>query len=492
MGNKKIFIFYFSVVFILTGAVPIFSVKAALCDDLSAATDADAADGLTNCSFSGDTDAAGVFSEYSLNLPTEGSTFAVLSTGDVDDIKLLGSSQPGCGSDGYCISTDLAAAAASDDGNDATFLTLNFTVPASANCLSFDFEFLTEEYSQWVTSKYNDYFYACFAGNCNDTNTIAYDDDGNIITVNNNFFDGSLIPPNAFGDAGNEGGQTKRLTTTAIVTPESNITLTFEVGDIGDSVWDSAVFLDNLRIRYREPGMCTPGTVYCTDVDDDGYYVEGGECGEVDCDDNDWCVNPGALEEMTPGLCDPLEYDLYVEHGCEVQQYTYSCGDVCIYGCSDGKDNDCDGLVDSQDDGCPQFLPGGLVPCGRKWDDPNTEEWENCPCRPCHFLVLSDKIIDFALVYLVIPLAVLLIVVGGVMLLTAAGSPEKVSRGKTILKVTIVSLLIIFAAWLIVNTILMLIGVADWTGLETGWWQIDCPVPGVCNDEFHTCKLPGE
>jgi len=55
----------------------------------------------------------------------------------------------------------------------------------------------------------------------------------------------------------------------------------------------------------------------CTDDDGDGYAIEGGICGPVDCDDSDSLVNPGAVE-----ICD------------------------------DGIDNDCDGLPDAADPDC--------------------------------------------------------------------------------------------------------------------------------------------
>ncbi len=61
----------------------------------------------------------------------------------------------------------------------------------------------------------------------------------------------------------------------------------------------------------------------CTDTDGDVYYADGGLCGPVDCDDTDAAVHPGAAEEPA---WSPT--------------------------CSDGKDNDCDGLVDGDDPGC--------------------------------------------------------------------------------------------------------------------------------------------
>jgi len=61
----------------------------------------------------------------------------------------------------------------------------------------------------------------------------------------------------------------------------------------------------------------------CTDQDGDGYSLEGGVCGAVDCDDIEAEINPGVYEG--PPL-DPL------------------CGDYI--------DNDCDGQIDMADSSC--------------------------------------------------------------------------------------------------------------------------------------------
>jgi hypothetical protein len=160
-------------------------------------------------------------------------------------------------------------------------------------------------------------------------------------------------------------------------------------------------------------------------------------------------------------------------------------------------------------------LSGGFVPCGRLCDDPNTPIFEDCPCRLCHFLILGDKIVKFALFRIAVPIAVLMVVIGGAMFLSAGGSPEKISSAKNLIKNVVFGMVIIFAAWIIVNTIFMLIGLAHWTGpawagLEQAWWKIDCPVPGnylctppgggapvVCTQDTtkstpNYCKLPWE
>ncbi len=63
----------------------------------------------------------------------------------------------------------------------------------------------------------------------------------------------------------------------------------------------------------------------CTDGDEDGYNIEGGPCGPVDCNDIDATINPG------------------VEEG--------PAGEAV---CSDTEDNDCDGASDGADSGCIQ------------------------------------------------------------------------------------------------------------------------------------------
>lgn len=74
--------------------------------------------------------------------------------------------------------------------------------------------------------------------------------------------------------------------------------------------------------------------VSCTDGDGDGYAVEGGACGPVDCDDGNADVNPGASEGPAG---DPT--------------------------CSDTLDNDCDGLVDLDDEAdCVAAPPWGAAP----------------------------------------------------------------------------------------------------------------------------------
>ena len=124
---------------------------------------------------------------------------------------------------------------------------------------------------------------------------------------------------------------------------------------------------------------------------------------------------------------------------------------------------------------CPE---GGLVPCGRDCDDLSTRGIdESQPCQICHFFVMMDKILDFIFLVLVPAVAVLMLVIGGMMFFFAGGSPQRLEKAKSIITSTITGLVIIFAAWVIINTFFVIIGVNSWTGLESGWFTIDCAVP---------------
>ncbi len=116
-----------------------------------------------------------------------------------------------------------------------------------------------------------------------------------------------------------------------------------------------------------------------------------------------------------------------------------------------------------------QTQAAGLVPCGGEGEQ---------ACQLCHFFILFKNVIEFVLFKLIPPLAVLYISYGGLMLLIGRGDPGKITQGKEIMTSVIIGLGIIFAGWLIINLFFMVIGVEDWTGLASGWFQIkNCPSP---------------
>jgi hypothetical protein len=118
---------------------------------------------------------------------------------------------------------------------DIATLSLTLRAPEWANSISFNFRFLSEEYPEYVGREYNDFFSCSLDGE-----NIVFDTEGKIINVNNNFFDPNITPT---GTCFN--GATSLLTTRAEIVGGSTFNLVFTVGDVGDDILDSAVFIDN-------------------------------------------------------------------------------------------------------------------------------------------------------------------------------------------------------------------------------------------------------
>ena len=132
----------------------------------------------------------------------------------------------------------------------------------------------------------------------------------------------------------------------------------------------------------------------------------------------------------------------------------------------------------------PITLAAGLVPCG---GSPSCCESlgvpPHCsapPCEPrcqlCHFFVMGKSIIDTILIDIIPPIAILFVIIGGAYFILGSGVyPELISKAKAIFLSVTIGLLIIYGSWLVINLFFATIGVASWTGLSNGWWQINCP-----------------
>lgn len=89
--------------------------------------------------------------------------------------------------------------------------------------------------------------------------------------------------------------------------------------------------------------------------------------------------------------------------------------------------------------------PGGLVSC------------DGTPANPCRFddmLKLVNTVLDFFIKWIIMPIFVIIIAYVGFLFLTSGGSPETLSKAKGIALKSLIGLVVILAAWLIVNTIL--------------------------------------
>ena len=113
----------------------------------------------------------------------------------------------------------------------------------------------------------------------------------------------------------------------------------------------------------------------------------------------------------------------------------------------------------------PLFVQAeGLVHCGTRGEP---------ACQFCDIFVLFNTIVNSLLTQWMPLITVLLVAVGGFMVMTSRGVPAQLARGKEIITWALIGYGVMLASWIIVNTILSLIGIADWSGVGQ-WWNIGC------------------
>lgn len=110
----------------------------------------------------------------------------------------------------------------------------------------------------------------------------------------------------------------------------------------------------------------------------------------------------------------------------------------------------------------PANAPLGLVPCD------NTPGADGKIANPCDFnalMRLIDKVIKFILYGLSVPIAAIMFAYAGFLMVTSGGSPENRSKAKSIFSSVVFGLVIVAGAYIIVKTILSILGYnGTWLG----------------------------
>lgn len=102
----------------------------------------------------------------------------------------------------------------------------------------------------------------------------------------------------------------------------------------------------------------------------------------------------------------------------------------------------------------------GLIPCGNAGQN---------PCTLCDFFVMFQGLMQWGLDILFI-LAGAGIVISGILYIISAGDPGLMTKAKGYIKMCIIGLVIVLSAWLIVNTVMWIMG-ATRQGI---WYNINC------------------
>lgn len=140
--------------------------------------------------------------------------------------------------------------------------------PSNATGFSYNFDFYSFEYPEWVCDSYNDQYIALMnpppVGAIN--GNISFDSQTNPVSVNIAFFDvcagcalGTAELSQTGFDTWDDAGATGWLVTTAPVTGGQEYTLRFAIWDTGDASWDSTVLIDGFR-WIADGGTVTVGT----------------------------------------------------------------------------------------------------------------------------------------------------------------------------------------------------------------------------------------
>lgn len=156
-------------------------------------------------------------------------------------------------------------------------------------------------------------------------------------------------------------------------------------------------------------------------------------------------------------------------YGLELGNYSWA---VCSCSSASGENCICSSLANFQIVPVPPEFLGGLVPCGRKYDDPNTPLPinESAPCEYKHIFLLFNNVLNFILWRLGLIVLVLLILTIGMVSYFSMGSPSTMAKVKSVLRSAGIGYGIMFLAWIFINLILSLLGYQ--INIFGHWWQI--------------------
>ncbi len=127
----------------------------------------------------------------------------------------------------------------------------------------------------------------------------------------------------------------------------------------------------------------------------------------------------------------------------------------------------------------------GMVPCGRCLEAERVsggtlysgylEELHDCesdeiyvPCTFCHGFIIFDNLINFFLVTLFTPVALLVIVISGILLMSSEVKPELKKRGKRALTAAIIGLVIAYFSWAVIVIVTTGLMSDDWDSVWSG------------------------
>jgi pimeloyl-ACP methyl ester carboxylesterase len=197
--------------------------------------------------YTGNASAAAILNSFGVIQPNKGSSFVLLSSG----VAGAGQTEPGTsfGTPGLV-------------GFDLAQLTLKLNVAQSVSTITFDYNFFTAEFPDYVGTIFNDTFQAFITDKNGkrevaraSVNSSAFYAASGSVTGGTGFH---LFTPNpsgvdtSFGSGLPDAGATRFQSAAFQVESDGVVTLEFVIEDRGDGILDSAVLLDNVNVSSVE------------------------------------------------------------------------------------------------------------------------------------------------------------------------------------------------------------------------------------------------
>lgn len=234
---------------------------------------------VTNATFTGAAGSAGLFNQASSTFPlTDG---IILTSGSINNALGPNNSTGSSTANNFPGDADLNALIPGYNTFDAAVL--EFDITSNCNTVTFDYIFASEEYLEYGCSSFNDVFGFLITGPgyAPNTNIALVPGTTTPVSINNVINSpatGCVSNPtyyvdNAAGVATQYDGYTVVMTATATIQPCQTYHVKIVVGDAGDSVLDSAIFLKGGGINCSNPNLTATATT---------TGVECGSLGSID------------------------------------------------------------------------------------------------------------------------------------------------------------------------------------------------------------------
>ena len=204
-------------------------------------------------------------------VPTHGEDYILLSTGiaEYNPVTTDGT-DPGSERGNWFIAGKYGTP------RDQATLTLDLLVPEFMHYVYYDVQFYTTEYPEYIGTQYNDELTITVISPSEGTSVEVIDVNGGDFVLNANDITGSGF--DVFAQSGNpddvdwletipnptgaDAGATALIGREHPVSPNEEITIIFDIIDVGDNQFDSAAFIDNLRFSgYAETDIISRKTV---------------------------------------------------------------------------------------------------------------------------------------------------------------------------------------------------------------------------------------